>query len=87
MCKKLCGKSYEYGALSAYGAQVNDSTDYQVYNVTPENENSISAVKATYGQVLMYNGEIANTYFFCNLLWKYNRLYSMGRKSSSIYQR
>lgn len=65
----VCARSYAVshmnnGALSAYGAQVNDSTDYQVYNVTPENENSISAVKATYGQVLMYNGEIANTYFF-----------------------
>lgn len=64
----VCARSYAVshmnnGALSAYGAQVNDSTDYQVYNVTPENENSISAVKATYGQVLMYNGEIANTYF------------------------
>ncbi len=65
----VCARSYAVshmnnGTLSAYGAQVNDSTDYQVYNVTPENENSISAVKATYGQVLMYNGEIANTYFF-----------------------
>lgn len=65
----VCARSYAVshmnnGALSAYGAQVNDSTDYQVYNSTPENENSISAVKATYGQVLMYGEDIANTYFF-----------------------
>ncbi len=65
----VCARSYAVshmnnGKLSSYGAQVDDSTDYQVYNSTPENENSISAVKATYGQVLKCGDEIANTYFF-----------------------
>lgn len=65
----VCARSYaashmNIGKLSQYGAQVDDSTDYQVYNTTPETENSISAVKATYGQVLKYGDEIANTYFY-----------------------
>lgn len=65
----VCARSYaashmNNGKLSKYGAQVDDSTDYQVYNTTPETENSISAVKATYGEVLKYGEEIANTYFY-----------------------
>lgn len=65
----VCARSYAIShmnndKLSSYGAQVDDSTSYQVYNSTPENENSISAVTATYGEALMYNGEIANTYFY-----------------------
>lgn len=65
----VCARSYaashmNSSKLNEYGAQVDDSTDYQVYNTTPETENSISAVKATYGQVLKYGDEIANTYFY-----------------------
>jgi stage II sporulation protein D len=65
----VCARSYAVshmnnGKLSKYGAQVDDSTDYQVYNSTPETENSISAVNATYGQVLKNGDDIANTYFY-----------------------
>lgn len=65
----VCARSYAIshmnnGKLSQYGAQVDDSTDYQVYNSTPETENAISAVNATYGEVLQYGEEIANTYFY-----------------------
>lgn len=65
----VCARSYAVShlgdnKLSKYGAQVDDSTDYQVYNNTKETENSISAVKATYGEVLKCGDEIANTYFF-----------------------
>lgn len=67
----VCARSYAIshmnnGKLSQYGAQVDDSTDYQVYNSTPETENAISAVNATYGEVLQYGDEIANTYFYAS---------------------
>ena len=65
----VCARSYAVShmndsSLVCYGAQVDDSTNYQVYNNTPEREESISAVKSTYGKVLKHNGQVANTYFF-----------------------
>ena len=39
-------------SLSRYGAHVDDSVSYQVYNNINENEDSILAVKDTYGKVV-----------------------------------
>ncbi len=65
----ICARSYAYKQLMAnscsnYGAHVDDSYSYQVYNNIPENEVSIKAVKETYGKVLQYNGEIITAYYF-----------------------
>ena len=65
----VCARSYAVshlndGKLSRYGAQIDDSTDYQVYNNTEETENAIAAVTDTAGQILTCDGEVANTYFF-----------------------
>ena len=65
----VCARSYAIchmngNELSRYGAQVDDSINYQVYNNTPENENSIKAVDATKGEVLKHNGSVVNAYFF-----------------------
>lgn len=65
----VCARSYAIShlsdnQLSVYGAQVDDSTNYQVYNNTKENETTIEAVDQTHGEVLSYGDEIANTYFF-----------------------
>jgi SpoIID/LytB domain len=65
----ICARSYAYQQLlcnsySAYGAHVDDSVSYQVYNNTPENEQSILAVKDTYGKILQYNGKVVNAYYF-----------------------
>ncbi|HHV11226.1 MAG TPA: SpoIID/LytB domain-containing protein [Clostridiales bacterium] len=65
----LCARSYAYkqllsNGLSRYGAHVDDSTSYQVYNNIAENENSILAVKETYGQVIEYQGEVISAYYF-----------------------
>ncbi|MCL2571010.1 MAG: SpoIID/LytB domain-containing protein [Defluviitaleaceae bacterium] len=48
----------------AFGAHVDDSVISQVYNNIPENDISREAVRATAGQVLMYNGEIIIANFF-----------------------
>ncbi len=65
----VCARSYAYnqlmaGALSEYGAQVDDSVSYQVYNNLPENEQSILAVKDTYGKVIKYDAKVIDAYYF-----------------------
>lgn len=65
----VCARSYAYRHLllnscSQYGAHVDDSTAYQVYNNTKETPESIEAVDSTYGEVMMYDGEVISAYFF-----------------------
>lgn len=65
----ICARSYAYKQLMAngcseYGAHVDDSYSYQVYNNIPENEVSIKAVKETHGKVLKYGKEIITAYYF-----------------------
>ena len=43
---------------------MDDSVAYQVYNNIEENEDSILAVKDTYGKVVEYNGEVITAYYF-----------------------
>lgn len=47
-----------------YGANVDDSTQCQVYNNTKENETSSQGVKETEGICLTYQGEIISANFF-----------------------
>jgi stage II sporulation protein D len=65
----VCARSYAYkhlmaNSLSVYGAHVDDSVSYQVYNNISENEDSVLAVKDTYGKVLKYEGEVITAYYF-----------------------
>lgn len=65
----VCARSYAIShmtasKLSKYGAHVDDSVNYQVYNNTTETENSIAAVDATKGMVLNYNNTVIHAYFY-----------------------
>jgi stage II sporulation protein D len=65
----ICARSYAYNQLFAngysdYGAHVDDSVSYQVYNNVNETENSIQAVKETYGKVLEYDDKVITAYYF-----------------------
>lgn len=65
----VCARSYAYNQLLSnqymeYGAHVDDSTSFQVYNNVEENKDSIEAVKDTYGQVLNYDDEVITAYYF-----------------------
>ncbi len=70
----VCARSYayrqiqnntsEFGTYSKYGAHVDDSTLFQVYNNSGENEISTEAVLATAGEVIAYNGSVIGTYYF-----------------------
>lgn len=65
----VCARSYAYrqllaNGLNSYGAHVDDSAAYQVYNNISENEESIMAVKDTFGKVIKYHGEVIPAYYF-----------------------
>ncbi len=65
----ITARSYAYNQFyenryHKYGANVDDSVSCQVYNNTPENETSISAVDATKGELLSYKGNVISANFF-----------------------
>lgn len=65
----VCARSYACiqlmkGDYAAFGAHVDDSTNYQVYNKQEENEKTNLAVDDTVGEVIKYQGEIAEAYYF-----------------------
>ena len=65
----VCARSYAYiqllGAdLAAYGAHIDDSTSYQVYNKIPPDERAIQAVNETQNQVMFYQGAVVEAYYF-----------------------
>lgn len=66
----ICARTYAYGHMEhagypQYGAHVDDSTSYQVYNNILEQESTTTAVKETYGQLLRTEtGGLAGTYYY-----------------------
>lgn len=65
----VCARSYAYRQImlngyAAYGAHVDDSVSYQVYNNLNTDEKVIQAVNETAGKVLKFGEEVATTYYF-----------------------
>lgn len=65
----VCARSYAYRQIllngyASYGAHVDDSVSYQVYNNLPTDDKVIQAVNATAGKVLKFQDEVAVTYYF-----------------------
>lgn len=65
----VCARSYACiqlmkGDYAAFAANIDDSTNYQVYNKSAEDEKTNLAVDDTIGEVIKYNGEIAEAYYF-----------------------
>lgn len=65
----ICARSYAYiqllrADLAEYGAHINDSTSYQVYNKVAQTKESVEAVEATRGKVLKYQGNVVEAYYF-----------------------
>ncbi|MDC7289721.1 SpoIID/LytB domain-containing protein [Blautia schinkii] len=69
MAQAICARTYawkqmEEKRLEEYGADVDDSVNYQVYqNIAPKEETT-AAVRETAGQVLCQNGELIEAYYF-----------------------
>ena len=66
----ICARTYAYGHMlragyPRYGAHVDDSTSYQVYNNITEADSTTTAVKENYGQMIMTDeGTVADTYYY-----------------------
>ncbi|MCM1308206.1 MAG: SpoIID/LytB domain-containing protein [Butyrivibrio sp.] len=65
----VCARSYAYRQLKGnsyakYGAHVDDSVNFQVYNNVSEQEASTEAVRETYGEVAAYDGNPISTYYY-----------------------
>ena len=65
----ICARTYAYrymhnAGYPEYGAHVDDSTAYQVYNNIIEMESTTTAVKETCGKLLCAGGKPADTYYY-----------------------
>ncbi len=65
----VCARTYAYRyllrpGLPSYGAHVDDSTGYQVYNNISENSNTTHAVRETAGKLLYFGEELCGTYYY-----------------------
>lgn len=65
----VCARSYAYNqsrdyAYPEYQAHVDDSTSFQVYGNSAEQESAICAVDETCGQKIWYNNQVATAYYY-----------------------
>ena len=65
----VCARTYAYRQIqgntySQYGAHVDDSTNFQVYNNTSADDRSTQAVKETYGKMLFYEDKPIEAFYF-----------------------
>ncbi len=69
MAQAICARTYAYGkmiktGLPDFGAHVDDSAGFQVYNNINEQSTTTEAVKATHNMVAQYEGEPIGTYYY-----------------------
>lgn len=65
----VCARTYAYmqiqsNTYSQYGAHVDDSTNFQVYNNIETDSRAAAAVEETYGKLLLYDGRPISAYYF-----------------------
>ena len=65
----VCARTYawkqmENSCLEKYGADVDDSVNFQVYQNQAQAETTDDAVACTKGQVMTHNGELIQAYYF-----------------------
>lgn len=65
----VSARTYAYqrmlnSGLKEYGAHVDDSAAFQVYNNIKENENTTLAIRETQGQIASVDGGLAETYYY-----------------------
>lgn len=65
----VCARTYAYrkminSGLPSYGAHLDDSTAFQVYNNINENAETTKAVRETKGELLYYGNDLADTYYY-----------------------
>lgn len=65
----ICARTYAYRfvqkpAYKEWGADVDDSVSYQVFNNIPPQRSTDEAIEETRGMLLSYEGRLAETYFY-----------------------
>ncbi len=65
----VCARTYAYrhmlhSGIAGFGAHVDDSAGYQVYNNIAENAQTTKAVKETSGSLLYYGDELCGSYYY-----------------------
>ncbi len=65
----MCARTYAYrqiqgNAYGQYGAHVDDSTNFQVYNNISTSERTDQAVNETCGQMLFYNDKPIEAFYY-----------------------
>lgn len=91
MAQAVCARTYavcqmEEGTLEEYGADVDDSVNYQVYGNCSASDRSSQAVKDTKGQILCQNGKPVTAYYFSTSSGKTSTDEIWGTESSPYLQ-
>ncbi len=79
----VCARSYAYNQTREYSypeykAHVDDSTMFQVYGNSKEQDSTIRAVDETAGQLLWYNGHVATAYYYSTSCGKTTSIRAWG---------
>ena len=69
MAQAVCARTYAYAkmlhaGLPEYGAHVDDSAGFQVYNNIAEQASTTEAVKATHNTIALYDGSPIGAYYY-----------------------
>ena len=75
-------KNIQSAGLPSLGAHVDDSVSYQVYNNIKQDDRTTKAVRETSGQILMYQGKLAQTYYYSTSCGFATDLTAWGQKES-----
>ena len=72
----VCARSFAWrqmrsNSYKAYGADVDDTTSFQVYHMSAEDERTRKAVRATAGQ-MVYSGDKVITTYYYSTSWGYS---------------
>lgn len=81
----VCARSYAYNQTRTYSypeyqAHVDDSTSFQVYGNSKEQESTIRAVKETAGELLWYQDQVATAYYYSTSCGTSASITAWGRK-------
>ncbi len=87
-CQAVCARSYAYCQIQhmsypEYEANIDDSTSYQVYNNSAEQERANQAVDETCGQKLTYKGKVVNAYYYSTSCGNTTDMDAWGGKNDS----
>lgn len=88
----LCARSYAYiqmgrGDYAMYGAHIDDTVNYQVYNKQDTTRAVRNAVDDTRGQVLAYQGKLIEAYYFSTSCGETDTLAAWNTKNCAYLQK